>query len=167
MTDYDQYFQNLATNNRQILHTPEKPKVARIDYQEELFVTRNTVDTTSFCLLYGFPDSQIIDKKSDNPQLSTQVNLLVIKSVGTKQNFELINQTIMQATEIALQLIAKIHFDRIKQNTIKHFDRDGVTFNQITELSHESLPNCVGIAANLTIGEGIKQYVTYKPTDWL
>jgi hypothetical protein len=168
MLNYNDYFTALATQNKAIAHTPQLPKVARIDFEEEIVSIRKILNTNTPCLLYGFPEQKIVDTKADNPHLHTTIMLIVVKNVPNPNDFAAIDQTIQICQDISYQLIAKLYKDRTNTNSqhkpiIEGFDRNSVSFKQIQRYPG---PNDYGIAAEFTLHQSIAKELHYQPEFW-
>jgi hypothetical protein len=166
--DYNEYFIDIATKNKAIAHTTQNRKVTRIDFEEEVVSLRNNVETRTPCLLYGFPEQKIVDLKSDNPHLHTEIMLIVIKNAKSVNDFTEIDQLIQECQAILYQLIGKIYHDRSQQNSqfkpiIQGFDRNSVRFKQVQKYPGA---NDYGCAAEFTLHHSIAKEIKYQPQFW-
>lgn len=164
VTNYYSYFEELASKHKLIAHTPDKPKIARLEYDDMGIKLVKTISAKTPVVGIGMPEQKINDKFSDNPHLITRIHLAVFASVG-KDDFPKITQTIELCQDIGFDFMAAIFKDKTSSPPrIQSFDRNSIG---ITELHRFLDTQNYGVLFEFSLGRSIANELKYNPTKWL
>jgi hypothetical protein len=166
---YVAYFEDLATNLKDIGHTPDKKKFSRIDIEEVLTSMRTSLDMTTMCLVLEMLEGQLNDNISDNIMNMQAGAFLLLRHVK-KGDYAAENVAMADAFKIFVKLLSKIKKDREtfpmndanrSNGLVKYFDFSSVKYNKVGPI----FDNCYGLRIEFGFSESVS--FAFNPNDWL
>jgi hypothetical protein len=165
---YVAYWQDLATHNKNILHTPENPRFARMNIEEIVNATRSDIDMTHNVMILESYEGQLGDNTSDNIIDNQSGAVMVIRHVE-KNDFAAENTAQTDSKNILFSLLSKIKKDKEtfpqsdanrSNGMVKKFDFNSVSYHKVGPL----FDNCYGFRLQFSFSESID--LSYKSGDW-
>jgi hypothetical protein len=169
ITHYVAYFEDMATNHKSILHTPENPKFARMNIEEILAGRRSGIDFTGYVLILESYEGQFADNGSDNIMNGQAGAMMVVKHVAPG-DFDAEVTVLNDSLNILFSLLSKIKkdSDTFPQNDtnrynglVKKIDFNSVSYHKVGPV----MDNCFGYRMQFKFNESLD--LSFKPADWL
>jgi hypothetical protein len=156
---YSNYFEALATQLRDVAHTPEAPKFCRFNIEEILAgLAHGLVLDTPGLLLESFEGR--LSEDGDNVMDNQDGAFLILKACEL-EDFSAQNAIIDEAKRIGLKVIAKLRHDALRNQGLQHFDRNSVGYEKVGPV----FGNCYGYRFTFSFFNPISLRV--DPADWL
>jgi hypothetical protein len=105
--DIEEYFELMATQLKEIRHTPALPRFVRFNIEEVLKGLRHNLNLTNFCLLLEAPEGTIDDNRGDQCWDNQVVSYLVLRQVEVN-DFAGERATVAQARQIGVKILTRI-----------------------------------------------------------
>jgi hypothetical protein len=158
--EYKEYFKNVAIKLKDILHSDDNKRFARINI-EEVFNSSMDMDFNNICMTLEAYETGVDDQLSDNLRdMKTGAFMLVKKAVIGSFDDE--DQVISDTEKTAYKIIAKMKKDKSLNTAIKHLDLGSIKINKVGPL----FDNCFGWRVTFSFDESMNNNVKYGPEDW-
>jgi hypothetical protein len=147
VSQYDSYFEDIASRLARIAHTPERPRYAHYRIEEVLTGLRGNLDMTQFCLLQESIEGRI-QAKSDEAVNNIQTGAIMVVRHVAHDDFADERTAIDTALIICEQVAARMIAD--KREAIHSTDPDTKGFRglNVSGFSYQEagtvFDNCFG-----------------------
>jgi hypothetical protein len=166
-SQYESYFEDLATRFIPIGHTEEARRFAIMDIDEIISLTKSGMDMDNPCLILENPEGQM--KYKHEKILDENLGaFIILKRVSRGDALK--KREVMDLTkEIGAKLVAKMQLDKIARfkgknsipRMILYFDLSQVGYNKIGPI----FSDCYGWRFTFELGQEDK--LPYDADDWL
>ena len=161
VTNYHQYFMDLASQCIDIGHTAENQKFARLELNEDILVCKAKIDTATPCMFVGLIENNLIDRYADNPHIHTTVLMLIAKKSKT-MDFAAKADILKECEEIGYTVLSRIYKDKTEVK-IQGFDRNSISFSEVFDTPST---NDVGVLFRFVLHRSINPELYYDPAKW-
>lgn len=155
--EIEAYFEQMATKNLAIGHTPELPRFVRFNIEEVLKGLRAKLDLSHFCLLLEAPEGMLADNGADQVWDQQIISYMVLRQVEAN-DFAEERATVAQARKICLSILSRLLMEGqfgdmdIVNNPVE-YEKVGPVFT-----------NCYGYRYTFTASDPIS--LRYLSTEW-
>ncbi|MDX9907045.1 MAG: hypothetical protein RBS55_10705 [Bacteroidales bacterium] len=134
ISSYVQYFEKLASEHKDILHSPTSRHFFMMDINELLSATNSTARYPAIVMLKL--SGKAIDKKEDNRLITIEGGFLVLDHCKNIDDFAAELEIFQKTFAIGMQMISRIAYDRqqpvpYSSKAIPDFNPDSVRWEMI------------------------------------
>ncbi len=113
LSDYDAYFEDIATRMVDVAHTPDgKKKFSHYHIEEVITGLRGDLDLTGYCLLLEDPTGQFVKVAGDQIKDLQNGAFLIIRHVPL-DDFEMEREVLAVSMELSREVAARMLDDQI------------------------------------------------------
>lgn len=113
-SEYESYFETLATRFKLIGHTPEKPKFAALDIEHILSNQKGKLDINSPVFILESPEGKFAWQ--NDTFMDTKFGAFMILQYAKPNNPEARRQVLDNTQEIGMKVIARMQYERLILN---------------------------------------------------
>lgn len=156
---YSAYFEALATQLRDVAHSPDNRKFCRFNIEEVLAGLAHGLDPSTPCLLLESFEGRL--SEDGDQVMDNQDAAFLIMQLCELEDFASQNAIIDRAKTIGLKVIARLRHDARKGQGLQHFDRNSVGYEKVGPV----FGNCYGYRFTFSFFNPLS--LRLDPADWL
>lgn len=133
LLDYTAYFEALATKFKNIGHSQQRHRFARIDIEEVILGLRSRLELNEPCLILEAFEGTIDENQGDN-NLNAMTGAFYIMQNAREGDTADEAQVLSRSLEYGKQVVARINQDAAKRRPtgfLKNFRLQGVTYHKV------------------------------------
>lgn len=160
--DFIDYFRNIASTLKEILHTEDEPHFSRAGSVAELgeFLANMRQAEGYQLIVIDNVSGRFLDRRSDNLLVMPYFSFYLVKKVS-REDYDEKELAIGDCSTVCKKILSKMFLDkRNMANGLTNLDRDSISYNQAGPFGH----NWYGLNINFTIIDDPD--IVYDEDDW-